>query len=230
MVSKVDPLEDGISSVEIIDYMGSDLTVVNAARVSMAKTSDWDEQGDLPQGDANLIRYLAKHGHWTPFSQPQIQFRIKMPIFVARQWFKHQIGFTRNEVSRRYVDDTPELFFPKVWRGRAANVKQGSSDEEMTCLRGRSPDNVVRSHADSCVLLYEDMIRDGFAPEQARMVLPQQMYTEFVETGSLAAYCRLAKLRLDPHAQLEVRKYGQAVADCIQPRFPVSWGELISAN
>lgn len=226
---KHDPLNDGISSVELIDHMGSDLTVVNAARVSMAKESDWDF-GDcgfdmkLSKRDCGLIAYLAKHNHWTPFSHPQIQLRIKMPIFVARQWFKHMIGFTRNEVSRRYVDDTPEVYVPTEWRLRAASVKQGSSDEVVKNSAELSA--FVTEEVFAAVLgCYEELIEGGVCPEQARMVLPQ-MYTEFYETGSLAAYARLAKLRLDPHAQKEVRQYAHAVSEIIGELFPFSWAHL----
>lgn len=227
-----DPLQDGISSVQLVDHMGSDLTVVNAARVSMDKESAYVydsilDRENLPVADVRLINYLAKHGHWTPFSQPQIQLRIKMPIFVARQWFKHQVGYTRNEVSRRYVSTTPELYTPKEWRMKADNVKQGSSDD---VYKGHpkqprtsfSPNGVMNI----ALRMYDYMIDEGICPEQARMVLPQSMYTEFVETGSLAAYARLAKLRLDPHAQKEVREYAKAVSDIIQPLFPFSWSAL----
>lgn len=231
-----DPLDDGISSVGYVDHMGDDLTVVNAARVSMAKESEWTseqhwdgiQQKVMSEGDVKLIRYLAKHGHWTPFSQPQIQLRIKMPIFVARQWFKHQIGFTRNEVSRRYVDDTPELFFPKEWRERAENVKQGSKD-------GVHPQNdLIKQKSLELAKLqiehYEWLISIGTAPEQARMELPQKMYTEFIETASLAAYARLAGLRLDPHAQLEVRRYAGSACGIVEKLYPYSWKELMAAN
>jgi thymidylate synthase (FAD) len=230
-----DPLNDGVSSVEIIDYLGSDLTVVNAARVSMAKESEWEpmkldpqEAGDaylfrrLSEKDSKLISYLAKHGHWTPFSQPQIQLRIKMPIFIARQWFKHQVGFTRNEVSRRYVSDTPELYIPKEWRARAENVKQGSSDETVDY-----PHDYKLAHALQDIIdHYNGMLKYGVCPEQARMVLPQSMYTEFVETGSLAAYARLCKQRLDNHAQKEIQYYAEAVSKLINPLFPKSWEAL----
>lgn len=226
-----DPLEDGISSVQLVSHMGDDIMVVNAARVSMHKESAGLEDGTISEADTKLIRYLAKHGHWTPFSQPQLQFRVKMPIFVARQWFKHQIGFTRNEVSRRYVDDTPEMFVPAVWRGRAANVKQGSSDVPVEWLKVNeyttTPiDDLCRRTYQICVDAYELMIRNDVAPEQARMMLPQGMYTEFIETCSLAAAARMAKLRLDPHAQLEIRNYAKAYSSAIAPLFPVAWKEL----
>lgn len=210
------PLSDGISKVEIIDSLGTDLTVVNAARVSMAK-----ESAEFTDKDAGLINYLATHGHWTPFSQPQVQLRIKMPIFIARQWFKHQVGFTRNEVSRRYVDDTPEFYVPTAWRMRAANVKQGSSDD-LWDWQGGSISIGLRE----CVRDYHLLLENGVAPEMARMVLPQSMYTEFIETGSLAAYARLCKQRLDPHAQKEIQAYATVVSQIIEPLFPHSWKAL----
>jgi thymidylate synthase (FAD) len=208
-------------NVQLIDVMGTDLTVVNAARVSMSK-----ESLEMCDQDERLIAYLARHNHWTPFAHPQITLRIRMPIFVARQWFKHQIGITRNEVSRRYVSDEPEFFMPATWRARAANVKQGSSTDavrdtyEVQCVVAE----VYRAAHES----YTYLLQAGVCPEQARMVLPQAMFTEFVETGSLAAYARLARLRLDPHAQLEVREYAQQVADIIAPLFPVSWKEVMA--
>jgi thymidylate synthase (FAD) len=243
---KFDPLNDGISSVQLLKHMGDDLMVVNAARVSMAKESEWeivghDEHIDpdsrvlsceprrkLKAKDEKLIRYLARHKHWTPFSHPQVQLRIKMPIFVARQWYKHTVGFTRNEVSRRYVDDTPEFYVPNEWRLRAPNVKQGSSDEVLPgtiLFYWHTPRDVMLT----CVDMYEAMLGKGVAPEQARMVLPQATYTEFFETGSLAAYARLASLRMDPHAQKETRAYAQAVDAIMSELFPVSWEALMEA-
>lgn len=227
-----DPLNDGISKVELIDYMGDDTTVVNAARVSMGKQVD-----TFSDKDAKLITYLATHGHWTPFSQPQIQLRIKMPIFIARQWFKHQVGFTRNEVSRRYVSDAPEVYVPKEWRRKPeGSVKQGSSDETvreptvvLSYQQGPWYDDEEFDYEAMCaaaVKYYNTLLDSGICPEQARMVLPQSMYTEFVETGSLAAHARLAKLRLDPHAQKEIQWYAQAVSELIEPLFPVSWTAL----
>ena len=237
-----DPLKDGISSVQLVDRLGDDLTVVNAARVSMHKESEWDyiplpadegmgELQILSEKDTKLISYLAKHNHWTPFSHPQIQLRIKMPIFIARQWFKHMVGFTRNEVSRRYVSDEPQLYVPKDWRKKADNVKQGSSDELVNDVPsfdgyGGWCTGYPEVLMELCVEQYNLMLKAGVCPEQARMVLPQSMYTEFIETGSLAAYARLAKLRLDPHAQKEIQWYAQAVNDILAPLFPVSWKAL----
>lgn len=237
-----DPLDDGISSVEFIDHIGSDLTVVNAARVSMHKESEWEIDGfdeyidpdprvisyqprlKLSAKDEKLIHYLARHNHWTPFSHCIVTLRIKMPIFVARQWFKHSVGFTRNEVSRRYVDSTPEFYVPKTWRKRAENVKQGSSDEAHCGSYRLSSD--ASALYDKTLALYSYMIEGGVCAEQARMILPQSMYTEFYETGSLAGYARLCKLRLDSHAQKETRLYAEAVSEIMARLFPVSWAAL----
>lgn len=217
---KTDPMKDGISSVGLLTHMGDDLMVVNAARVSMAKEHHEFEE----MADTKLIRYLAKHKHWTPFSHPQVQLRIRMPIFVARQWFKHMIGFTRNEVSRRYVDDTPEFHLPNEWRKRAANVKQGSS-EEIVVLPLWLAERVIDFYTQA-ESLYDALLEHEVCPEQARMVLPQLMYTEFIETGSLAAYARLAGLRLDGHAQKEIQWYAQSVDSILSNLFPVSWEAL----
>ena len=213
------PLEDGISSVDLIDSLGGDLTVANAARVSLHK---YHEQ--FTSGDAKLIQYLAEHGHWTPFSQVMLTFRIKMPIFVARQWFKHQVGFTRNEVSRRYVTDKPELYFPKKWRAAAPGVKQGSSDE--TIEQNTEINDVVREYGYGDAELYTTLLKQGVAPEMARMVLPQSTYTEFIETASLYAYARLYKLRIDPAAQWEVRQYAEVIGELVHDVAPISWEAL----
>jgi thymidylate synthase (FAD) len=200
--------------------MGSDITVVNAARVSFAKQSMYTDEGLLNDADAKLIKYLAAHKHWTPFSQPQIQLRVKIPIFVARQWYKHQVGFTRNEESRRYISAEPECYVPREWRKAAENVKQGSSEEVVENL----PD--IYGYTAMLSELYGELLTRGVCPEQARMVLPQSMYTEFVETGSLAAYARLYSLRSSKEAQKEVRLYAEAIGKIISPLFPVSWEAL----
>jgi len=206
--------------VELLDSMGNDLTVVNAARVSMAKHHD-----ELTTGDRKLLRYLAKHQHWTPFSQVTVQLRYQMPIFVARQWFKHQVGFTRNETSRRYVDTPPEFWRPVQWRSRAASVKQGSGGP----LEGPRLHEIESYYAkalSTAADMYEALLSCGVAPEQARAVLPQAMMTEFVETGSLAGYARVYRLRTDAHAQSEVRVYAREVGEIIKHIAPVSWAAL----
>jgi thymidylate synthase (FAD) len=212
---------DGIGYVELLDTFGDDLTVVNAARVSFAK-----ESAEMCDRDAKLIQYLAKHNHVTPFFHPQARFRIKMPIFVAREWYRHQIGFARNEVSRRYVDFTPECWVPATseLRKRDPKAKQGSQEDAVT-----SADAWHSRITDTQRLvlnLYDDMIADGVAPEVARGVLPQSMYTEFVETGSLAAYARLVGLRTSPDAQREIQAYAGGLRELLVDKFPVSWAAL----
>jgi thymidylate synthase (FAD) len=212
---------DGIGFVELLETFGDDLTVVNAARVSFAK-----ESTEMTERDGKLIKYLADHNHVTPFFHPQARFRIKMPIFVAREWYRHQIGFARNEVSRRYVDSKPECWVPAVadFRARDPKAKQGSRPEAVVSAEGWHEQ--VTAAATGAVTLYETMIADGVAPEIARCVLPQSMYTEFIETGSLAAYARLCGLRLSPDAQKEIRTYAGALRELLMPAFPVSWAAL----
>lgn len=229
-----DPLNDGISVVEHVTYMGDDLMVVNAARVSFHKQSEYEmppmldrdgalapRTGRLKEADVKLISYLAAHGHWTPFAHPQIQLRIKMPLFVAREWYRHTVGFARNEVSRRYVTEDPEFFIPTEWRLKSATKKQGSSDEihEQSGHFTRRTNQIVGELQGS----YEALLMEGVAPELARMILPQNTYTEFIETASLYAYARLCNLRIHSDAQAETRAYAQAVSDIIEPLFPVSW-------
>lgn len=213
---------DGIGSVELLDCMGSDLTVVNAARVSFAK-----ESKEFSNADGKLINYLAKHNHITPFFHPQIQFRIKMPIFVAREWYRHTIGFARNEVSRRYVDIAPECYIPVPdnIRERDTNKKQGS---KVTPIEDSEYANtMIKNCVKYCIDTYDDLLDKNVAPEIARMVLPQSMYTEFIETGSLAAYARLCKLRTSPDAQKEIQDYAKAIQELMIKKFPVSWAALM---
>jgi thymidylate synthase (FAD) len=209
--------------VEMIDYMGSDLTVVNSARVSFSKVSNFQENGLLSSTDSKLINYLAKHKHFTPFTHPQITLRETVPIFVARQRFKHVVGFTYNEISRRYVSDTPSLHIPEHFRSAAANVKQGSAG-----IHPKS-DHWLEHYKDVvnlCVARYEHMIADGVCPEQARMVLPQSMMTSYYVTGSLAAFARLYNQRSDSHAQQEIQDLAQQIAEIIAPLYPISWAAL----
>ena len=211
-------------NAEYIDHMGSDLTVVNSARVSFNKESKLNDQGMVTVADEKLIRYLAKHGHFTPFTHPQITLRETVPIFLARQRFKHQIGFTYNEVSRRYVDDTPEFYEPHTWRKRPeGSVKQGSGDAHPDSAEVVLLNRHLHNHARN---VYAHMIAKGVAPEQARMVLPQSMLTSYYVTGSLAAFARAYALRIDPHAQIEIQWQADLWASIIKPRFPVSWAAL----
>lgn len=221
--------------VDLVDWMGSDLSVVNAARVSFNKESHWEgeqhwtgniAEKKLPERDAKLIKYLGKHNHFTPFCHPQITLRIKCPIFVRAQLGKHQIGLTMNEVSRRYVTFEPEIYTP-VWRNAPTDgAKQGSSGaiEDMdTCIRLRQEYDSI---AKECLDLYSKLIQDGVAPEQARSILPQGTYTEFMWTGSLYAFARVYNLRIDAHAQWEIQEYAKAIDKLIAPLFPVSWQTL----
>ena len=200
-------------NVNLIDVMGTDLSVVNAARVSFAKESD-----EFSDKDAKLIHYLAKHNHWGPFGHASLQFRIKAPIFVARQLVKHQVGLVWNEVSRRYVDDEPEFFIPEQWRSRPENSKQGSG-EEIIIYNIESTMQFVKQ-------TYQNLLKANVAPEMARMVLPQNMYTEWYWSGSLMAFARVCNLRCKDDTQFET----QHIADCIDwhlhQKFPVSWGAL----
>lgn len=213
--------EDGIGGVEVIEVFGSDLTVVNAARVSFAK-----EVTEMTERDGKLVDFLARHDHISPFFHPQVRLRVKMPIFVAREWFRHTIGLARNEVSRRYVDTRPEIWYPSVagLRERDPKLKQGSKETPVD-----GADELVeeiRAAGEGAVIFYESLMARGVAPEIARSMLPQGMYTEFIETGSLAAYARIWELRTDPGAQREIQAYARAIEKLLLPHFPVSWAAL----
>lgn len=219
---------------KLIDHMGSDLTVVNAARVSFDKESEWEYEIDgtftsaeitrsLSERDNRLIHYLASHKHWTPFSHPQVTLRETVPIFVARQRFKHVVGFSYNEVSRRYVDSYPEFYEPKIWRKKAENKKQGSSNES---VEDKYITNYWIEVTETCIRAYNKLIEAGVAPEQARMVFPQSMYTSYYVTGSLAAWARAYTLRSQPDAQQEIQDLAAQWNSIIEPLFPVSWKAL----
>ena len=208
-------------TVFLTDKMGDDLTVVNTARVSFVKHSE-----ELSDKDIRLIHYLAEHGHWTPFAHPQATFHVRAPIFVARQLGKHQVGLVWNEVSRRYVDDTPDYWMPKgSWRSRPeGSIKQGSGDQQIPVKP--STFAVMQDAVDE----YERLIAEGVAPEQARAVLPQGMYTEWYWTGSLFAFSRVCKLRLDAHAQQETRAVARDISIHMSRLFPVSWNALLGVT
>ena len=207
-------------NIQYIDRMGDDLTVVNAARVSMNKTSS-----ALDDRDQRLIRYLANHNHWTPFAHVMIQVRVTAPIFIARQWFRHTVGFARNEVSRRYVDTTPEAWRPESWRSRPeASVKQGSGGEHEL---SRAWQSQYKKQVNSAITVYQHMIVNGVAPEQARAVLPQGVETQWVETASLYAYSRLCRERLAPDAQQEIHDLAVEIDKVCRDIAPVSWHALM---
>ena len=231
---------EGVSGgfVQLVDYMGSDLTVCNAARVSFAKETEWEIDSEvaerlaksgssapitelvkLSEKDQKLIKYLAEHGHWTPFAHPQITLRIKAPVSVRTQFFKHKQGFVENEISRRYVSYVPEVYHPK-WRGKPENsAKQGSEDFiHLSSEQDETYLNAVRLALDT----YEELVLAGVAPEQARFVLPQGMFTEWFWTGSLSAYMRFYNQRSETHAQWEIRQYADAIMKVVKELFPWS--------
>lgn len=205
--------------VELVGSYGDDEAVCNSARVSFNKRADFYTK----EQNEKLIRYLAKHNHWTPFGHTSLTFRIKAPIFVARQLGKHQVGLVWNEVSRRYVDEEPEYYYPLCWRSKAPNVKQGSSEEAVELPGPSYPSDVMNAAHQ----MYLVMLRENVCPEQARMILPQAMMTEWVWTGSLAAFARVCKLRLDPHSQRETQEIAQMISDKIPNAFSVSWQALM---
>ena len=218
-----------------VDHMGKDLSVANAARVSFGKKSDldWSDPWSPPklkEKDAKLIRYLAKHEHISPFGHCFASFHIKAPVFVARQLVKHK--FLRwNEISRRYVDSEPEFYVPDTYRGRSEDKKQGSSSTAVEFLRmqgfgEQSVNDGVFKHQMHSLDLYRDMISAGVAPEQARMVLPQSMMTEWYWSGSLDAFADMCNLRCKPDTQAETRFVADAISEEMEKLFPVSWEAL----
>ena len=205
-------------SVTLVDSMGSDLSVVNAARVSFGKVHT-----ELTKGDEKLISFLAKHGHWTPFGHATLSFHIEAPIFVARQLVKHQVGLVWNEVSRRYVDYEPDYWIPEHWRARAEDKKQGSDGEiEQRGLCDWAKIKVENSALES----YKSLLDAGVAPEQARMILPQSMMTEWYWSGTLYAFARVCNLRCASDAQYETRIVANLINIECGKLFPISWMEL----
>jgi len=244
--------------VQLVDYMGSDLSVVNSARVSFNKKSEAESSeikkvelygsGEtlislptLKKRDEKLIRYLARHNHWTPFAHTCITFHIKAPMFVARQLQKHQIGLVWNEVSRRYIKEDPEFYIPEDWRYQAENVKQGSSDES---IKTEALDDKIKEDynddkdwtedlvltpseiSEDSKLTYKSLLDIGICPEQARMVLPQNTYTEWYWTGSLFAFARICRLRCAKDTQKETRDIANEILSLCSEIYPVSWKYL----
>ena len=208
--------------VDLIDSMGTDLTVVNAARVSFGKKKEKFEDGD-----AFLIRYLAEHNHWSPFAHCSLQFHIGAPIFVARQLVKHQVGLSWNEISRRYVDTTPEFYEVDKWRGKPVDKKQGSSEENIEWVNRRTRTGALQLAVENIALTnYKQMLDAGVAPEQARMVLPQSLMTEWYWSGTLYAFARVCNLRCAEDAQYETRLITDKIDKHCEITFPISWKEL----
>lgn len=211
-----------VSEVSLIDHMGTDLTVVNAARVSFGK-----KKKEFTDGDEKLIKYLADHNHWSPFGHCSVQFHIKAPVFVARQLVKHQIGLTWNEISRRYVDNPPEFYDVETWRGRPVDKKQGSSSDTIEWVdRTTRVDHLKLDVERTALENYNRMIEAGIAPEQARMILPQSMMTEWYWSGTLYAFARVCNLRCSPDAQLESKEVADKIALHCETLFPCSWRSL----
>ena len=201
--------------VQLIDKMGSDLTVVNAARVSYGKNKEVFEASD-----EKLISFLARHNHWSPFAHCTLQFRIKAPVFVARQLVKHQVGLSWNEISRRYVDYEPEFHAPTVWRGRPTDSKQGSAGEVEV------DEEYYNRYVNGCKVYYNLLLNQGVAPEMARMVLPQSMMTEWYWTGTLYAFARVCDLRCAKDTQEETRIVADSIDKFCNEEFPYSWKYL----
>ena len=208
--------------VTYIDHMGSDLSVVNAARVSFGKKSKW---GGLPMEhilkpqDAKLIRYLAKHNHKSPFNHAFATFHVKAPIFVARQLVKHEY-MPWNEISRRYVDDEPEFYQPDHWRGRSADKKQGSEGQVKSNFG-------IEYYHEKAWQAYDQLLNEGVAPEQARMVLPQSAMTEWYWSGSLFAFAKMCKLRMKSDTQEETQYVAGKIALTMAKIYPTSWDALM---
>lgn len=217
-----------------VDHMGSDLSVVNAARVSFGKKSyceetrwvdmgDWS--GDMPvvdDRDTKLINYLAKHKHLSPFNHTFITFHVKAPVFVARQLVKHEY-MPWNEISRRYVDDEPEFYIPDEWRGRSADKKQGSDGTSGTTINP----NFINNQA---LRVYKNLLNENVAPEQARMVLPQSTMTEWYWSGTLGAFAKMCKLRCASDTQYETRLVADPISEKLGQLYPVSFKALMEEN
>lgn len=243
--------------VSLVHHVGDDLDVANAARVSFDKGSEWEynqtdeypdflhllnngwedttESGDygflvrrLKEGDKKLINYLAKHKHHSPFNHSFLSFRVKAPIFVARQLVKHKF-LPWNEVSRRYVDSEPEFYFPEYWRAKAENVKQGSLDTPLELENHISPhDGEFPEWAvEAALRSYNDLLKAGVCAEQARMILPLSAMTEWRWSGTLGAFLDMLVLRLDPHTQKETRDVAEKIAVIVKELFPVSYAAYL---
>ena len=212
--------------IELLSHDGSDNSIANTARVSMELGGEWDElPKDYTEAQRDkLLNYLAKHQHTSPFRHNSITIRCNVPIFLARQLGKHQVGMSWNEVSRRYVDEQPEFYYPDEWRSKPnGSIKQGSGKPLKEQLRWMDEYQGVVNHS---LDIYNDMLEAGVAPEMARMVLPQSMMTQFVWTGSLMAFAHVYKLRADSHAQVEAQEFAKELDEIISPLFPCAWSVL----
>ena len=222
-IVEVNVLDKGY--VKLVDHMGSDLSVVNAARVSFEK-----ESSDLSKNDEKLIRYLVEHNHMSPFRHAFIALEIKAPLITCRQWWKYVVGSDHtmdgwNEVSRRYVDTPPEYYHPKEWRNASKDKKQGS---EGVRDDSRTWEIKLKTITEYCDAYYQEAIHDGVAPEQARLYLPAYaMYTQWRWSASLQSVAWFLRQRLAEDAQYEIQQYAQAVKQIVEPLFPISVKELM---
>ena len=219
--------------VELIDHMGDDLAVVDAARVSFNKTSEWEIYEDgfgenrkgLKTSDARLIKFLAEHDHWTPFAHTALKFRVAAPVPIRTQCFKHKIGMVENEESRRYISTTPEIFIPEFFRAKPeGSIKQGSGEKHGYSEAWLDEYQAVTSLA---VKTYIAMIEDGVCPEQARFILPQGAIVNWIWTGNLVSFANFYTKRTDSHAQVEVQEVAKQVGALVKEIFPVSWSALV---
>lgn len=217
--------------VELLDWMGTDLDVVNAAKVSFSKESKWKEDSyydmeslQLEDKDKKLINYLAKHDHWTPFAHTALKFRIAAPVPIRTQCFKHKIGMVENEESRRYISTTPEIFIPKFFRAKPeGSIKQGSGDVHEDSEYWLEQYTL---QTQSSVALYNRMLADGVCPEQCRFVLPQGAIVNWIWTGNLVSFANFYNKRTDANAQREVQVVAELVGKEVERIFPVSWKAL----
>jgi thymidylate synthase (FAD) len=208
---------------ELIDYMGDDLAVANAARVSFNKEStDFTFRKDVEKGsDEGLIEYLASHDHWTPFAHTAIKLRCSAPVPIRTQAFKHKIGMVENEESRRYISSTPEIFIPEFFRAKPeGSIKQGSAGEHE---RSGIWVEAYKAQVNSTVSVYEAMLSDGICPEQARFILPQGAIVNWIWTGNLVSFANFYLKRTHPTAQKEVEELAESVGSIVENLFPVSW-------
>lgn len=211
----LDPLQDGISSVELVHVAGSDIDVVNAARVSYGKRSD-----QIQERDKKLIQFLIEHKHTSPFEHNQLSYRVKAPLFVARQWMRHRMH-SYNEISYRYVKAPLEFYVPNNWRYQDQHNKQSSTG---SFANQELRDVYMKGLQESCQA-YETLLNSGVCRELARGLLPLCTYTEFIFTTNLHALMHFLELRLHGGAQQEIRNYALSLLKLGLPHFPISLSE-----
>lgn len=208
-------------NVEYIDHMGDDQRVANVARVSFAKWKDTE----LDDKDAKLIKFLADHGHWSPFAHSFLTIRMEIPLFLSRQLVKHQVGLSWNEESRRYIDNEPSFYIPDAIHQRPdGSIKQGSAE---VCYNSGYFIKIIEQNSERCLAQYNEMLDAGVAPEEARMALPLNTMTNVVWSGSLMAMARIVSQRIDPHAQLAAQEFAKLLQEIVEDKFPVAMKALL---